>query len=151
MSFTPSDTQGRSLLLGQPTKITISQPVQPSVVIGVPPMHVDWISPDPLDGVPAQVINLSAVPDGFNTTYDVENTSEQQSGTTNTTSWSYGTKTTVGGSVQFGDPDVAEIKVSDMSTAAQDMKSTAEQGQGSYTRNTYNVYQATGLGDQITY
>ena len=122
MSITQSDTQGRSLLLGQPTKITISQPVQPSVVIGAPPMHVDWVSPDPLDGVAAQVMNLSAVPDGFNTTYDVENTAEQQSGTTNSTSWSLGTKTSVGGFIQFGDPDVAGIKVGDMSTAAQDLK-----------------------------
>ncbi len=151
LTITQSDTQGRSLLLGQPTKITVSKPVQPSVVIGAPPMHVDWVSPDPLDGIAPEVLNLSAVPDGFNTTYDVENTTEQQSGTTNATSWSYGTKTTVGGYVQFGDPNVAEIKVSDMSTAAQELKSTAEQGQGSYTRNTYNIYQATGFGDQVSY
>ncbi len=151
MSITPSDTQGRSLLLGQPTKIAISQPVQPSVVIGAPPMHVDWISPDPLDNVPEQVMNLSADPDGFNTTYDVENTTDQQSGITNSTSWSLGTKTSVGGFIQFGDPDVAGLKINDMSTAAQELKHTAEQENGSYTRSTYNIYQATGFGDQVSY
>lgn len=151
MSIGQSDTQGRSLMLGQPTKITISQPVQPSVVISAPPMHVDWISPDPLDNVPPQVMNLSAVPDGFNTTYEVENTTDKQSGTTNGTSWSLGTKVSAGGFIQFGDPDVAGIKISDMSTAAQDLKRTAEQENGSYTRSTYNIYQATGFGDQVSY
>lgn len=151
MSITQSDTQGRSLMLGTPTKITISKPVQPSVIIGAPPMHVDWISPDPLDNVPPQVMNLSAVPDGFNTAYEVEDTADKQSGTTNGTSWSLGTKVSAGGFIQFGDPDVAGIKVSDMSTAAQDMKRSAEQENGSYTRSTYNIYQATGFGDQVSY
>ena len=102
------------MVLGEPTKITLSQTKQPSVVIGMPPMHVDFISPDPAGGAPPQVMNLSAVPTGYKTTYDQESSTNHESGSTNTTSWSWGSKQTAGASLTFGVPDEGDLgKVSD--------------------------------------
>jgi len=39
------DFQGRSLLLGQPTIITVANQIQPQFVIGAPPMHLDYFKP----------------------------------------------------------------------------------------------------------
>jgi hypothetical protein len=39
------DFQGRSLFLGQPTIISVAQQMQPQVVIGAPPMHLDYFTP----------------------------------------------------------------------------------------------------------
>ncbi len=92
VNFASTDLQGRSVILGEPTKISIDNTAQPSAVVGVPPMHVDFI--DPGDGNGPRVFNVSVVPDSFYTTYNQENSSGYASSTTNTTSWSFGAKET---------------------------------------------------------
>jgi hypothetical protein len=67
-TFVATDLQGRSLVLSDPTKISISSSIQPTAVVGAPPMHVDFI--DPGDGNGPRVFNVSVVPDGFQTTYN---------------------------------------------------------------------------------
>jgi hypothetical protein len=151
LSFTQSDTQGRSLILGEPTKITISSAIQPSVAIGVPPMHVDFISPDPVDGAPPQVMNLSAVPTGFKTTYEQDDSTGTASGATNTTSWSFGAKESVNASVKVGNPNTEGVEASDTLTAAQNLKGSAEKDYGTYQRQTYNLSQTTGFGDEVSF
>ncbi|MBV9676449.1 MAG: hypothetical protein JO185_08945 [Acidobacteriaceae bacterium] len=63
LSFTQADTQGRSYILGEPTKITIQTLDQPTVIAAAPPMHVDFAQP--LDGAAdantMQVLNVSAL------------------------------------------------------------------------------------------
>ena len=45
MAIAAVDLQGRSARLGAPTKVTIATRAQPVVVTGVPPMHVDFVTP----------------------------------------------------------------------------------------------------------
>jgi hypothetical protein len=42
----PGDFQGRSLRLGQPDIVRIPQQIQPDLVLGMPPMHIDWVNPN---------------------------------------------------------------------------------------------------------
>ena len=73
-----ADYQGRSLVVGQPTITTISQHDQPEIVLGMPPMHVDFATPNnaSTDCVPSTfttqfsgsaqgqcIVNLSFIPD----------------------------------------------------------------------------------------
>jgi hypothetical protein len=37
------DLQGRSLALGPPQKVTVTGSIQPQVILGLPPMHIDFI------------------------------------------------------------------------------------------------------------
>jgi len=83
------DIQGRSVMLGEPTKVVVQDTAQPSVIAAMPPMHVDFIPP--VAAEPPTLLNLSAIPDAFRTVYETNETNTSQSSTTNTTSWSFGT------------------------------------------------------------
>src|SRR5262245_18470977 len=80
------DLQGRSLVLGAPSKVTIESFRQPTVILAAPPMHVDFVSPD-AEASPI-VLNVSAVPAAYFTQYQAEETSRDQSSDQQTTSWS---------------------------------------------------------------
>ncbi len=148
--FVATDRQGRSLALGEPTKITIDSSISPNVVIAAPPMHVDFISPDPLSGVKRQLFNLSVVPDSFNTAYEQEQTGNTSTTTTNKTSWSFGATESANASLTVGDPDAGEgLKASDTLTAAQNLKGASEQTFGSFSGSSFSVGTTTGLGDQV--
>jgi hypothetical protein len=149
-SFIASDTQGRSMILGEPTKITLNGSVQPSVVIGAPPMHVDFVSPNPGTDPPV-VMNLSAAPDGYKSTYQQEDSTSKRSGSQTTTSWSFGAKESVGASFQVGDPDIVGFAFSDTLTAAQDLKGGAEHEHGTSQRQAFNLSATTGFGDEVSY
>ena len=45
----PGDIEGRSLRLGPPDIVTIPEQIQPDIVLGLPPMHADWINPNNSD------------------------------------------------------------------------------------------------------
>ncbi|HXE12393.1 MAG TPA: hypothetical protein VN633_09755, partial [Bryobacteraceae bacterium] len=149
IAFLATDLQGRSVTLGEPTKITIDNTIQPSAVVGVPPMHVDFI--DPGDGNGPRVFNVSVVPDGFKSTYNQESSSSYASNTTNTTSWSFGAKETASAGFTIGDPDVTGLKVSDIFTAAQNLKGSHEHDQGTYNAQSFNLSATTGFGDEVSY
>ncbi len=156
-SFTPitlvaTDIQGRSLVLGEPTKITIDSTINPNVVVSAPPMHVDFISPSPLTNADPELLNVSVVPDSYNTTYDQENSSNTSTGTTNKTSWSFGATESVNGFLQVGDPDAGEgLKASDTLTAAQNLKGVSEAATGSFSEQKFKLTTTTGLADQIVF
>jgi hypothetical protein len=149
ITFAATDLQGRSIILGEPTKVAISNTIQPSVVIGVPPMHVDYI--DPGDGNGPRVFNVSVVPDGFKTTYNQASSSSYASNTTNTTSWSFGAKETASVGFTVGDPDVSGLSVKDIFTAAQNLKGSHEHDQGAYSGKSFNLSATTGFGDEVSY
>ena len=95
-----ADIQGRSVVLGQPTKFVIEETAQPSVIAAMPPMHVDFIRPSG-EGQPT-LLNLSAIPSGFRTVYETSETNTTQSSSTSTSSWSFGAEVKVGASVEIG-------------------------------------------------
>jgi hypothetical protein len=111
------DLQGRSLLLGAPEKVTVAQ-TQPDIVLGVPPMHVDFIAPP--GGTAPQILNLSVFPSTFNTAYDFTETTGKESSRQASTSYSYSVKETVKGKVTWGSPlaDSVTVKTKDSATEA---------------------------------
>jgi hypothetical protein len=148
MNVTAGDTQGRSYVLGEPTKITLMNTTQPAVAIGAPPMHVDFVSPG--NNQPPEVFNVSAIPGGFTSTYNQQSSTSTTIADTKTTSWTFGAKESVNASVTVGDPDVSGFKASDTFTAAQNLKGAAEHDWGSFSSQSYSVTLTTGFGDEVT-
>jgi hypothetical protein len=121
------DTQGRSLVLGAPERVTILGDIHPDIVLGIPPMHIDWIDPViPLspaqypgcDQPPAPCqLNLTVLPSvpapgvGFSTQYSFTSSDSTQASRKSTTSWSLGVKVTRESKVSVGVPDVASVSV----------------------------------------
>jgi len=144
VSFASGDMQGRSMRLGEPIKVVINGTVQPSVVLAAPPMHIDYIGSD------SKVVNVSAIPDNFSTSYQVEEKSSNQSTSTHTSSWSFSAKESIGASVEFGDVEEGEgAKFSDTFKAGQDLKGSTENTHGTYASHTFDISQETGFSDQL--
>ncbi len=142
------DTRGRSFILGQPTKVVIEDTDQPSVVAAMPPMHVDFIPP--VGSNTPEILNVSAIPDGFRTLYETTSSEEKESSTTNTASWSYGAEQKVSASVEIGSvEDGFGAKVSAATRAAQDFKEVSETEHGSYEAKKFSVHVKTGFSDHV--
>ena len=88
------DLQGRSLSLGTPTKVTVTSSIQPQVVLGLPPMHVDYIcdANNTGTGCTPTALNLSALPSKYYSQYQTQQSSSNQSANTNTTSYTFATR-----------------------------------------------------------
>lgn len=99
LSISSGDLQGRSLLLGVPTKIATSH-VQPSMVIGMPPSHVDWVAP--ADSTQPEVLNLSAIKGGYYASITSANASDATSTNTSKTSWTNAVQASTSAGYQWG-------------------------------------------------
>lgn len=80
------DTQGRSLLLGAPLKVAVTNSIQPDVILGMPPMHIDYIrDKDNLGptGTPS-ILKVTAAPSSFFSQYQTQVTGRTQSSNTHT-------------------------------------------------------------------
>jgi hypothetical protein len=66
------DRQGRSALVGPPYKVTLENHYQPDLVLGIPPMHIDYIS-NAAGGQPA-VHNFTVLPSSSMTNVPAFNT-----------------------------------------------------------------------------
>jgi hypothetical protein len=142
------DVQGRSFIVGDPSKIVMGDADQPSVVAAMPPMHVDFISP--VGGGDPLVLNLSAIPDGFRTLYETTSSEEKESTTTNTTSWSFGAQQKISAELEIGDVEAGfGAKASTAVRAAQDLKGVGEKEHGSYESNNFSVHLKTGFSDHV--
>ena len=117
MAIGAGDLQGRSILLGPPEKATVAGHIQPDTVLGVPPMHVDWITP--AGGSTPEVLNVSVFPQTFNTGYTFqsgENATVTRSGTT---SYTAATKENASEKVSYGIPGLASVSVQSTQAASQ--------------------------------
>jgi hypothetical protein len=148
-SLVASDSQGRSLALGLPVKVVITKRSQPSVVLAAPPMHVDYITP--ARASMPQVFNVSAIPNGFFTQYQTDQSNSTQSSTQNTTSWSAGASETLQNKGVFGIPDVDTITVQNKFSAQQAWKGNTQSVHGTTSSTQFDVSQQTGFGDQLWY
>jgi hypothetical protein len=147
LSLAAVDLQDRSLVLGAPSVVTLNNHTQPSVIIGAPPMHVDFI--DPGNNKP-QVINFSAAPDGFSSQFQSENSSGTGQETQSSNTWSFSstetTKDSVGfGDCEFGDCANATVKAS----ATQAVNGTKSSTGTSYGQNSQSFQSLTGFGDEL--
>ncbi len=108
-------------------------------------MHVAYMAA--VGETKQQVLNLSAIPDNFYTSYQTDETSKTQSSTTNSTSWSFGAKETFGLSYEVGSVKKGNgYKIEDTFTAAQALKGSTEKTHGTYSSHSFNVSQQTGFG-----
>jgi hypothetical protein len=145
-----TDIQGRSVTLGEPTKVVVQNTAQPSVIAAMPPMHLDYIPPR--SGEAPTLLNLSAIPDGFRTVYETNETSSSQSSTTNTTSYSFGTQLTVEAGFEIGDVEGGlGLDVSTTLRSAQNNKTMFEQEYGQYESSSFDASVKTRLADQVWY
>ncbi|MEW6039572.1 MAG: hypothetical protein AB1648_15215 [Pseudomonadota bacterium] len=145
------DFRGRSLMLGEPTKVVLESYTQPSVVIGAPPMHVDYITPVPVTGVDPTVLNLSAVPASFYSQYEKEEGSTETSNASNTTSWSRGLSARVKAKVTIGDPKNNSFTAKLEGGIEEVQKGVVEKETENYSSYELNMSQKTGFTDQVWY
>ena len=152
----PGDIQGRSLRLGGPPEIVrFPGQIQPDFVLGMPPMHVDYIAPGldqtnqadcPPNSTAPCVFNLTFVPvlnngvqKPFATSLSLSNASTTQGKRTTTTSWGISVKSSVGAKASFNDGLTnASVNIKDSMKAAHDEN----------VAKTYNVW--SGTTDQLT-
>jgi hypothetical protein len=97
-----------------------------------------------------KVVNVSAIPHNFFTSYQVEEKDSNQSTSSHTTSWSFGASESLGASLEIGDVEAGNgAKISDTITAAQDLKGSTENTHGTYAEHTFDISQQTGPSDQL--
>ena len=149
-SMMAGDLQGRSQRLGAPTVMRIQSHSQPSIVLGAPPMHIDYVLPFTTStSDTAQIINFSVVPRAYHSQYNMVDTQSSQSSDTNTTSYSYATSESGAGGIKMGVPYVGGISGSTKTTSKESHEQMTKDFV--YTENEfkYNASTETGFGDQV--
>ena len=150
IGFVPVDLKGRSLTLGEPTVFDLESNLKPSVIIAAPPMHVDFISPDPGTADP-MVMNLTAAPRAFVNTYNFQTTDTNKVSDNRKTSWSFGAKEQLSGKAYVGDIAGFGFQVSDTISAAQDLKSSTDSIYGNYSAHNSSLSSSSSFDDEVTY
>ena len=114
-----SDTQGRSLLLCRPEKVAISQHSQPRIVMGAPPMHIDYVQDPAGSSSSFDFANMTAYPSndqssvrGMNSEFDLASSSQVQTQSTNTTSYTYSVSDGVNVNLGINIPDIGSLGAS---------------------------------------
>jgi hypothetical protein len=140
------DLQGRSLQLGAPEKTTVAH-TQPDTVLGLPPMHVDFIVPP--GKTEAEVLNVTVFPDSFNTAYSFQTTTGTQASRQSSTSYTASTKESAEAKVSYGVPDVDSVSVQVKTSATQTHMSTVANTYNTYSGQTYTFTTATVFDDKV--
>jgi hypothetical protein len=155
------DLRGRSLRLGTPEKYTIDSQVQPDIVLGLPPMHIDYASsagtminqPECQPQPKLCVMNLTVKPTGdsnntpFNTSFAFDSQSSSSGLITNTTSWSLGVKQKLSDKISWGTG--SSVKFSEAFQAAHDKM--VSKTYSHYSIETEKLTVNTGFADNILY
>ncbi len=148
MALTVGDTQGRSLLLGTPSRVT-AQHIQPEVVLAMPPMHIDYITPSGSNN--ATTLNVSGVPGGFNSSYQTAVTNQNQSSRTSTTSFSTALTESIDQKVSLGVPDIASVSIDTKTSASQMWENNTSKTYTNLNSESFDASTRTGFGDQLWY
>ena len=144
------DLQGRSLALGAPQKVTVTGSIQPQVVLGMPPMHVDFIqAAGSLPRGAPTVVNVNVMPSKYFSQYVTQQTESNQSANTNTTSYSVATKDTAGGKFSYGIPDIASVSAEVKAAVKQTHDNTVAKKFNTYASHQFDVSTQTGFSDQV--
>ena len=148
MTLTVGDTQGRSLLLGIPSRVT-AQHIQPEVVLAAPPMHIDYITPSGTND--ATTFNMSGVPGGFYSSYQTAQTNQNQSSRTSTTSFSTALTESIDQKVSLGVPLIASVSVDTKTSASQMWENNTSKTYTNLNSESFDASTRTGFGDQLWY
>lgn len=106
-AMTAGDAEGRSVVLGNPTVIQIPNWVRTDVILGAPPMHVDYVKKD--NNPAPTLFNVTVLPEDFATVYQMSTESEQASSRENQFSYTWGVQEEFEQKVTWGDPDATTI------------------------------------------
>jgi hypothetical protein len=154
--FVASDTQGRSLLLGPPTKVTINEHSQPRIVMGSPPMHIDYVQEPAGSSAEFGKVNMTAFPStdrtsdrGMNSEFEIASSSTVQNQSTHSTSYSTSVSDTTEASISFGVPDIDEVSASIKTTAKTTHDNLVQNKFGTYSGSSYEIDTITGFGDVV--
>jgi hypothetical protein len=140
------DLQGRSLVLGAPTVVRV-QHLQPQVILGMPPMHVDWIAP--VNGTSPEVLNLSAVYGGFFSTYQTAQTDQDQSSNQGTTSFTQSLSESVTAGYKWGSAATGSITAQVTTSSSQLWEKSVAKTAGSYANLAFDASTQTGFDDEV--
>ena len=140
------DTQGRSLILGPPSKLTAKH-TQPELILGAPPMHVDYVTPANSSG--PIVLNLSAVPQGFNSSYKTTITNSTQSSRQATTSYTNAVNASTSVGFKFGTPLTGDVSAKVGVSAGFMHRKSIEKRYGQYASTQFDASTITGFDDQV--
>lgn len=143
------DTQGKSIFLGAPSKLTATKHKQPQIVLGAPPMHVDYATPANANN--PVVLNVSAVPNGFYSSYQTAVTNQAQSSHQGTTSYANGVKVSADIGFKIGDPLVGSISAKVGANAGKLNSHFVKKQYGTYLSTSFDASTSTGFDDQIWY
>lgn len=146
-SFVASDLQGRSMVLGTPTKVTINN-TKPTMINAAPPMHADYITP--VGGSGPEVLNISLIPDGFNSSYNLSQGSSTGGSTTHKMSWSAGADESGSAGFEIGSVDDGDgAKFTQAFHAAQDFTGSTENANNNFATMQFDVSGTTKMGDIV--
>ena len=143
------DLQGRSMRLGPPVVVRVNSHSQPSVILGAPPMHVDYILPDPSTSSTSEIVNFTAAPDSYNSQYTVSDSSDKQSSDTSTSSYAYAYSESAEEKFKFKVPFVSSISGDFKQAWKQTGESTGSDYQFDENEFAFNAGTTTGFGDQV--
>ncbi len=148
MPLQAGDLRGRSLLLGEPDTFQVESHLQPSVILGSPPQHVDYVTPAKANE--PVVFNFSAVKKDFNSTYSVKVSNENQSSNKSTTStgWALKESASLKGKTTFGPVEVEGELRQSLDVAE---KNTVGKTFNTFQSKAFDASTATGFGDQVWY
>jgi hypothetical protein len=148
LTLTTGDTQGRSLLLGPPSRV-VAQHIQPAIVLEMPPMHVDYIAP--YNNNTPTTLNLSAVPLGFFASYQTAVSTQKQSSHTGTTSYTNAITEATSEKVVLGIPDEDDLTLKTSTSATQMWKNSTSKTYTNFDSISFNASTQTGFDDQLWY
>ncbi len=159
------DTQGRSLRVGAPDKVTIEGQIQPDIVLGIPPMHVNYIKPNfafnPANHPGCQDpntpcnLNLTVRPSvpapgtGFSTEFQFASSSSTSSNRRTTTSWTFGIKGSNETKVSYGLPDIASVSVNLKASVQNTRDNRVAKSFNTYSTRSDSLTATTGFADHI--
>jgi hypothetical protein len=151
MSLVAGDTQGRSFLLGPPTKVTVTGSIQPDVILGMPPMHVDFVCGAANTGprCAPSVLNLTGKPSKYFSRYETAQSASDQSSNTNTTSYTFGTKATIDQKASYKVPDTLTVSAELKANAQQTHNQSVAVKYNTYSSKQFDVSTQTGFSDLV--
>jgi len=94
------DAQGRSARLGAPIKVTLQGHIQPDLVLGIPPMHIDYIRD--ANGNGPKTINFTVLPSSDTPAFNTQFAFSSESSTKHEESSTTDVATSIGGELKRG-------------------------------------------------
>src|SRR5262249_34925806 len=151
MSLGTGGTPARSCGWGSPATVTLAGNIQPQVVLGLPPMHIDFIC-DAANVTPRcapAVLNVTTRPSEFYSQYQTAQSASDQSSSTSTTSFSFATKESVGEKVTYKVPDLLDVTADLKASAQQAHDSSVAVKHNTYSSKQFDVSTQTGFSDLV--